>query len=47
MVREQKTIRLPVELRKRLQQEADRKGQTVKDVILFILYSYFQNSFQE
>lgn len=47
MEREQITIRLPAELKERLQQEAKRKGQTMKDVILFILYSYFRNSFQE
>ena len=47
MEREQTTIRLPAELKKRLQQEAERKGQTVKDIVLFILYSYLQNNSQE
>lgn len=44
---QQTTIRLPAELKEKLQQEAERKGQTVKDIILFIIYSYFRNNSQE
>lgn len=38
--RSQITIRLPAELKERLTQEAERRGQTVTDVILFILSGY-------
>lgn len=34
----QTTIRLPAELKEQLQQEADRKGYTVRDLIVFILW---------
>lgn len=44
---EQTTIRLPAALKEQLQQEADKRGYTVKDFILFIVYQYFQNTFQE
>ena len=37
--KEQITIRLPVELKEKLQQEADRKGYTITDLILFILWN--------
>ncbi len=40
MERAQKTIRLPIELKERLQQEAYKKGITLKDVIVFILQDY-------
>lgn len=43
MEREQTTIRLPAELKDKLQQEADRLGYTLKDMIMFILRDYFQN----
>lgn len=46
MEKEQTTIRLPVELKEKLQQEADRRGYTLTDLILFILYEYFQNTVQ-
>ncbi len=44
MEREQTTIRLPVELKEQLQQEADRRGYTVRDLIVFILWDYFRPS---
>lgn len=44
MERGQTTIRLPAELREKLQREADRSGYTVKDLIVFILRDYFQKS---
>ena len=40
MEREQKTIRLPAELIKKLKQEADYRGYTMTDLILFILWSH-------
>ena len=47
MKREQTTIRLPVELKEQLQREADRLGYTLKDMVMFILCDYFQNTFPE
>ena len=38
MEREQTTIRLPVELKEQLQQEADKDGITVHDLVIFILW---------
>lgn len=38
MEREQITIRLPVELKADLQQEADRRGITLHDLITFIFW---------
>lgn len=43
MVEEQMTIRLPVELKGKLQQEADKRGYTVKDLIMFILWKHLEN----
>ena len=43
MKREQTTIRLPVELKEKLQQEAMKKGYTIKDLIVFIIRNYFLN----
>lgn len=40
MEREEKTIRLPAELIKKLKQEADYRGYTMTDLILFILWSH-------
>lgn len=37
-MREQTTIRLPVELKGELQREADRRGLTLHDLIVFILW---------
>lgn len=42
--REQTTIRLPVELKDRIQQEADRRGYPTKDLIMFILWDYARSS---
>lgn len=41
------TIRLPIELKDELQQEANNKGYTIKDLIVFILNQYFQSIGQE
>ncbi len=38
--REQITIRLPVKLVQALKQEADKKGYTLTDLIVFILWNY-------
>ena len=38
MDREQTTIRLPAELKEQLQREADRRGFTLHDLIVFILW---------
>ena len=45
--REQTTIRLPVELKERLQREAEDRGYTVTDLIIFILWDYLKNTVQE
>lgn len=39
--REQTTIRLPADLKRALQQEADRRGYAVRDLIVFILWELF------
>lgn len=39
-MKEQTTIRLPVELKDRLQREAERKGYTITDLIKFILKNH-------
>ena len=44
MEREQTTIRLPVELKEKLQQEAEKKGCTLKDLIVLILWAYVLHS---
>lgn len=41
------TIRIPVELKDKLKQEADRKGYPVKDLINAILWNYLQSTAQE
>ena len=38
MKREQTAIRLPDKLKEQLQQEADRRGITLHDLIVFILW---------
>lgn len=43
MDREQTTIRLPAELKEKLQQEADKRGITMRDMVLIILNLYFEN----
>ena len=42
--REQTTIRLPAELKERIQQEADCRGYPTKDLIMFILWDYVRSS---
>ena len=42
MNRGQTTIRLSAELRDKLHQEAEAKGYSVTDLIIFILWAYFQ-----
>ena len=44
MEREQTTIRLPAELKEQIQQEAERKGYTIRDLIVFILWDYVHSS---
>ena len=44
--KEQTTLRLPVELKEKLQQEAERRGYTTTDLIIFILWEHFQNTVQ-
>lgn len=44
MEREQTTIRLPEELMKQLKREAEKKGYTIKDLMIFILGEYFEKS---
>lgn len=41
MGKKQITIHLPVELMKELEREADEKGYTIRDLIVFILWGYF------
>jgi len=41
---EQTTIRLPAELKEQLQREADRRGYTVTDLIVFILWDCVHSS---
>mgnify|MGYP004551247429 FL=1 len=45
MEREQTTIRIPADLKEKLQKEAEKKGYTTKDLIVFILWEYFQTNF--
>lgn len=47
MTVKQITIHLPIELKDKLQQEANNKGYTIKDLIVFILNQYFQSIEQE
>lgn len=43
-MKEQITIRLSAELKEKLQQEADDKGYTITDLILFILWGCFEQT---
>lgn len=43
MDKEQITLCLPTELKKNLQQEADKKGYSITDLIMFILWDYLKN----
>lgn len=47
MEREETTIRLPVELKEKLQQEANRRGITLHDFIVFILWEDLQRTVPE
>lgn len=47
MNREQTTIRLPEELLEKLKQEADRKGYTTKDLVMFILWNHLESNAPE
>lgn len=47
MKTEQTTIRLPVELKDKMQKEADDRGYTINNLIVFILWDYFENTAQE
>lgn len=47
MQREQTTIRLPAELKERLQREAEERGYTMTDLILFILWGMPESIAQE
>lgn len=40
------TIRLPAELKERLQQEADCKGYNVSDIVIFAILDYIQDDCQ-
>ncbi len=44
MEREQTTIRLPCALKEQLQREADKRGYTIRDLIVIILLGYFHSS---
>jgi len=46
MKREQTTIRLPSELLEQLKREAQEKGYTLTDLILFILWGYLSTILQ-
>lgn len=41
------TIRLPVALKEQLQREAVRRGYPLKDLILFILWEFLENTVRE
>ena len=40
-MKEQTTIRLPAELKEKLQQEAERKGYSITELIIFILWENY------
>ena len=44
MEREQTTIRLPVGLKEQVQREADRRGITVHDLLMFILADWLKHN---
>lgn len=39
------TIRLPIELKEKLQREADYKGYNISDIVIFAILDYLQNDF--
>lgn len=45
--REQTTIRLPLELKEKLQKQADERGIPLHDLIVFNLWRYFECTAQE
>ena len=47
MDREQTTLRLPVELLERLRRQAQERGYTINDLIMFILRDYLRSISQE
>lgn len=47
MEREQTTIRLPVELKEELIRQADKRGITLHDLIVFILWEGLQYTVPE
>lgn len=47
MKREQITLRLPAELKEKLQREAEERGYTITDLILFILWGLPESIAQE
>ncbi len=47
MDREQTTLRLPVDLMEKLRQQAQERGYTVNDLIMFILRDYLRSISQE
>ena len=46
-MKQQITIRLPDELKKEIQQQADYRGITKSNLIRSIIFRYLQNIFQE
>lgn len=44
MEREQTTIRIPGQLKEQLQREADERGYTLRDLIVFILWGFVHSS---
>lgn len=47
MNREQTTLRLPMELMDKLRRQAQERGYTVNDLIMFILRDYLRSISQE
>ena len=47
MKTKQTTVRLAAELKEQLQQEADRRGITLHDLIVFILWEVLQHTAPE
>ena len=44
--REQITIRLPSELKEKLQRKADERGVTLNDQIIIVVWDYLKHIFQ-
>lgn len=45
MKNEQTTIRLTIELKEKLQREAQERGYTITDLIMFIVDDYFKHDY--